>query len=54
MTSSDRFLAQLDACCRQKPPVRPLTGIDNQRIEEEEAHSMYEELKALEGSNGSL
>lgn len=47
MTNLQRYRLQLDGLCRKRPtvPQRPLTGIEKQQLEEDEAKAMWQELE---------
>ncbi len=49
MTNLERWQNQLNRLCRNntvpEPPKKPLTGIDKQRLEEEEAKELWKELR---------
>jgi len=44
MIVPQRFQAQLDRCCRNNNPVRPLSGIEKWRKEQAEAQQTWKEL----------
>jgi hypothetical protein len=48
MTNLQRYRLQLDWLCRKLPtvPHHPLTGIEKQQLEEDEAQAMWQELEA--------
>ncbi len=47
MTNRERFQAQFNKCCRQPyvKPSAPLTGIEKEMLEQEEAEKFWRELE---------